>query len=479
MVPVDEWGVCVHEKESYLLPPSSAAVRALRRTAEDPYEHDRVLSYYESPVSVSGWVKKMVRVYGEKGLTAAAYAFMCTFRDIVFEVDSNFPHLYGVGEASSGKSKWGASVACYFFHKRQAYNLNSGTDFAFNRYVSQFVNTVALLNEFDEKVVKDEWFQQIKGFFDGEGRQRGSMQTKGKIETMKVQSGILLMGQYLVTKDDNSVVTRSIIEQFSVRQRTQADVDAYDDLIGIQEKGITSLITEVLPLRATFKAKYKERFNTILSDWRAIYNDRGKTQETFRANFNQRIVQNWCHLYTAMEIVARELGLEVKLGDFENYCFENAAYWCRFIRSSDTLSEFWNTVSYLVDKHVLRDRWDYRIETMGSITITGEGGEQVVRQFTEPTKVLLLRMNNVHKEYQIAYKQRTGNAGMNAETLTQYFKSRAYYIGHVKNSRFTDGKAVKITSCFAFRYDQIGLDFDPDQEMGLTIPADDTEMPFK
>lgn len=460
-VVVDEWGVCKHDGENYLLPPSSAAVRALKKTAEDPYEQERALSYIESPINISKWVAQMIRVYGNKGLTAASYAFMCAFRDILFDVDANFPHLYGVGEAGSGKSKWGASVSAFFFHKRSGFNLNSGTDYAFNRYVSQFINTASLLNEFDEKAVRDEWFQQIKGFYDGEGRMRGSMQKVGKIENMKVQSGIVLMGQYLVTKDDNSVVTRCLIEQFHVvNNRTAEDNKAYDYLTDLQEQGMTSLITAILPYRAEFKKNYKDKFNEHLSRWRALYHELAKSKENYRGNFNQRIVQNWCHAYTAMFMINEKLNFDsFKIGHFENYCFESAAYWCRFIRSSDTLSEFWNTFAYLVDKGVVKDRWDYKIDVVTSIMISSDN-DTVMKQFNEPTKVLYLRLNNIHKEYQMAYRQRTNNIGMNVETLTQYFKSRAYFVGHVKNTRFTRGEDSRPSSCFAFSYEDIGIDIE-------------------
>lgn len=471
-VMVDEWGVCQHDNENYLLPPSSAAVRALKRTAEDPYEQERAISYIESPVDLGSWVDKMQRVYANKGMTAVAYAFMCAFRDILFDVDANFPHLYGFGESGSGKSKWGASVSAFFFHKRSGFNLNSGTDYAFNRYVSQFVNTASLLNEFDEKAVREEWFQQIKGFYDGEGRMRGSMQKAGKVEIMKVQSGVVLMGQYLVTKDDNSVITRCLIEQFSVNNnRSSADVKAYNELLDLQEHGMTSLITQVLPYREEIRKTYKDRFNKNLSTWRSLYHLNADSNPLFRGNFNQRIVQNWCHAYTILQIIHEKQQFKgLQLGHVENYFFENAAYWCRFIRSSDTLSEFWSTFAYLVDKGIAKNRWDFKIEVQTAVTISSDN-DTILKSFDRPRKILYLRLNNVHKEYQVAYRQRTNNIGMNIETLTQYFKSRAYYVGHVKNTRFTRGDESRPSSCFAFFYEDIGIDIENEEDVPVPFGA--------
>jgi DNA primase len=64
--------------------------------------------------------------------------------------------LYAFGERSSGKSKWAESIMALFYIKRQAFNLNSGTDFAFFNYMQIFINCPAALNEADEKVLKPE-----------------------------------------------------------------------------------------------------------------------------------------------------------------------------------------------------------------------------------------------------------------------------------------------------------------------------------
>jgi hypothetical protein len=218
---LDEWGVYELEKQHYLIPAASAVYKKLNNTEDDPYENDRPMTHISSNLPLNKWCALMQRVYGNSGTTGIAYCFLTAFRDIAFSIDNNFPHLYAFGERSSGKSKWAESLSRFFFNNRTAFNLNSGTDFAFFSYMGRFKNAIATLNEFDEQVIRDDWFQSIKGIFDGESRQRGSMTSRNKVEIMKVESGIMLIGQFLVTKDDNSVVTRSIIESFSERNLTK------------------------------------------------------------------------------------------------------------------------------------------------------------------------------------------------------------------------------------------------------------------
>lgn len=487
LVDLDEWGVYQHPTSpsgdgraeiNFLVPAASAAYKELQQTGDDPYENDRVLTYNPSTISFSQWAAMMQRVFKEKGPVAIAYCILTIFRDIVFDIDNNCPHLYGFGERSSGKSKWAESICALFYKKRAAFNLNSGTDYAFFAYMQRFINCPASLNEFDEKIIKPEWFQSIKGAFDGESRQRGVMGSKNRTEIMKIRSTLILVGQYLCTMDDNSIVSRSIIEGFNEKEHTDDDKQQYDALKRIEEKGLSHLITEILKLRPVVKEQYREKFNATLQNWRL--------NTPLAETGNIRIMQNWCHLYTGWQIISQHIQLPVSNPEFEKYCLDKAMHWSRFIRSSDTLSEFWNTIAFLVDLGQVVEGWDYKIASITEIKIFKNRKEEVMQHFTEPTKVIYIRMNNVHKQYQAAYRQRTGKEGMTMENLLHYFSSRKYYIGNNKQSRFkrfvtktenviTPGfagappvqraevrreeEAIN-TSSYVFLYNELGLDIE-------------------
>lgn len=493
---VDEWGVYKHtDEKNYLVPAASAAYAELSQTGDDPYENDRVLSYNPSKVTLPEWASLMNRVYKEKGPVAIAYVFLTIFRDIVFDIDNNCPHLYGFGERSSGKSKWAESIAAVFYKKRSAFNLNSGTDYAFFSYMQRFINCPTQLNEFDEKIIRPEWFQSIKGAFDGEGRQRGVMGSKNRTEIMKIRSTLILVGQYLCTMDDNSIVSRSIIEGFNEKEHTDEDKQQYDQLKRIEERGLSNLVTDVLQLRPIIKEQYRDKFNATLQQWR--------TNSLSEAG-NIRIIQNWCHLFTGWNIISNHFKLPVSNAEFEKYCFEKALQWSRFIRSSDTLSEFWNTIAFLVDQGIIISGWDFKIETIHELRIRKNRKEEFVQQFTEPTKVIYIRMNNVHKHYQQAYRSRTGKEGMTMENLEHYFSSRKYYVGSNKQSRFkrfitktenvthagfagipatqrpevTRQEETILTSSYVFLYNDLGMDIEretPGMPEQITEPNQITE----
>lgn len=489
----DKWGIFTHKNKKFLLPAAGESYNTMQGEEADPYKHLRFLTYKQAPIKYENWASRMHLVYGVKGIVGIAYSVLTIFRDIIFSIDNNCPHLYGFGEPSSGKSKWAESITAIFFYKRSAFNLNSGTDFGFAQYVAAFRNCPAHENEFDVEVVRQEWFQQIKGWYDGEGRQRGKIGgKKNSIETQDVVSTIILTGQKLVTADDNSVVSRSLIEGFKTEEYTDEQRLHYDQLKMIERQGMNNLVVELLQFRQLFEQSYRDQFNNTLSNWR-------KHKEGSSA-LNQRIIQNYAHLATCYSLISQSMTMPMPINAFDHYCYEKAQEWSGFIRSTDTLSEFWRTLEFLVNEDKVQEGWDFVVEEHTSITILAERTKTEPINFTEPTKVIFVRINNVHKLFQQAFRNRTGKEAMSLENMLHYFKSRKYFFGLVKNKRFTRykrnveektyrdalngtstsapqmelSKEQKVTSCYAFRYDDLEIDITrgetPENENNEILP---------
>jgi DNA primase len=471
---LDQWGIIkmkstdTDSDENFLVPASCEAYRQLQKTGDDPYENDRVFAFKQAPIDFKTWANQMHLVYAEKGPVGVAVVVMSLFRDLIFSVDNNCPHIYAFGEPSSGKSKWAESCTAVFFVKRSAFNLNSGTDFAFFNYMQRFNNAPAHLNEFDIDVIKPEWFQAIKGVYDGEGRERGSMKpgAKNRTEVMRVNSLLFLTGQKLVTADDNSVVSRSIIEPFSVvENRTEKNQQDYQLLKKWEENGLSSILVEILQLRQEFDKDYKENFDTLLGHWR-------RTKSEARS-LNQRILQNFGHMATCYAMAAKHVLMPVPDNEFADYCYKQAIRWSAFIRNSDTLSEFWRMLEFFVSENAVENGWDFIIKEEMAVTVRISRSEEKAIQFTEPTKVLYLRVNNVHKKFESAFRTRTGNQAMSLDNLLHYFSSRKYYLGAIKQKAFkryttttdeSNGSIAThkkpqqtITSCYAFMYEDLGI----------------------
>jgi hypothetical protein len=151
-------------------------------------------------------------------------------------------------------------------------------------------------------------------------------------------------------------------------------------------------------------------------------------------------MQNWCHLYTCYTLTRKYHILPISSEAFEEYCKNKAVHWSGFIRGSDTLSEFWNTIAFLIDQNVIIEGWDYKVESVLQVRLyhgKKDGRPQEYTQtFNEPTKLFFIRLNNVHKHYQQAYRNRTGKEGMSIENLKHYFSGRKSYLGTNQKKKF-------------------------------------------
>lgn len=475
--PVDENGLLKHNQETYLIPASSQVYLKTVGRNTDPYEMDRVLTYNTNNIqnkpTLQQWINQMYQVYGIAGTLGVAAAFMALHRDVVFSIDNNCPLLYGFGEPSSGKSKWAESIAALYYHKRPAFNVNSGTDHGFFTYMQQFINTITHLNEVDEATLKPEWFQSLKGIYDGESRQRGRIVAgKLKTEIQKVLSLILLTGQKLITADDNSLVTRSLIQGFSkTQERTEAQTNNYNQLKQWEDQGLSHLIAPMLDKREFVTTEYRNIFNELLAHWRR--NIKGIKEA------NQRIVQNWAHAAVCYAILADNIPVPLSIQEFITHCQQQAIKWSRFIATSDVLSEFWATIQNLVNTGQLKEGWDYIVREEKQITI-----EKEIKDFTEPTQILYLRLGNVHPLYEKDSRTR-GKTAMSKENLLHYMASRPYFIGAIRSKKFykyetglkegahntishSSQKIETVASCHAFIYQPINIEItnnNPDEEL--------------
>jgi len=466
-VAVDNYGIFKFGKEQYLLPQQCEVYRELQKTAGDPYENDRCLIYKQSPISFTDWSKKMHRVFGIKAAIGIAWLIFCLFRDIVMKTTNTSPHLYLYGPTGSGKSAMATQLYSLFFTGRKPFIAYEGTIFAFYAYLGRFVNAPAFINEFDVATTAPDRLQTVKGVFDGEGRERGKKEGgKRSTEIQNINCGLMLVGQYLITADDNAIVNRSIIEDFIPETRTEEDMMQYSELDEINKQGISSLICELLMMRKEFEDEFRNEYLALLGTWLKLSAEKGKPLQ-------QRIMQNYCMMATSYAILSRHYTLPVTAQYHTEYCLLQARKWSAFVSSSDTLSDFWRFVSYLFDCGIIVNGWDVKVETVFSIeTRSGE-----IKTWDAGQNVLFLRLNNIHKVYQKEYRTRNGKDAMTQENLLHYFNSKKYFIGPIKQKQFTryktipksgnDGKPFQefsiektTASCHAFLYDEIAAQVD-------------------
>jgi DNA primase len=459
--PYDEIGMVKHEGVYYYSPASSDIYKDLRKE-DDFFENDRFLEYVEPEINFEQWAELMFQVYGEHAFAGVPFVLLSLFRDVHFKVDNNSPFLYAYGQSRSGKSKFAESISGVFFKEMPAFNLNSGTDFAFAARLARFRNCPIVFNEFDDAVVKDEWYQALKGAYDGEGRERGKGGSKKKTEIQKVNGSLILVGQYLSTKDDNSVLSRSIIRTFQiVRDRTDAQKDLFDKLKKHERKGLSGVLTPLMQKRPEVERRYYEEFNRY-------YKKMGRAVANRKKRYEERVLRNYAALGTFYSLFSEWFRLPWSVDEFDAWIREEIIYLSSQISSNDILSDFWTAVETLYMEGTIKEGVHFKIMQETAIRVTVDGQDQNI-ELDKPTPILYVRISNVQQLY-ARFKKHLGQHAIDKTSLLSYLKNREYFFGYVNSVKFqTDNQSIT-TSAFLFDYS--------DPAFEVTLQKDGETLPF-
>jgi hypothetical protein len=446
----DEVGIAEVGGVNYFSP-SASNIYANQRADDDQYENDRYLRYVKSPITFEHWCQLLYSVYPEHATVGIGFVVVALFKDVIFKIDNNCPMLSLYGEKGSGKTKFAESIQAPFLTDLIPFNLNHGTDFAFFNRLSRFRNCITWLEEFDDAAIKEDRFQSIKGAYDGAGRERGKGTNKNKTEVARINSAVLLTGQYISTRDDNAALTRCLILPFVPNNnRTDAQVRSYEELKKYEKKGLTGMLTELLKLRADFERRYPAVFPDVFRQLRSIITERGHT-------YTERVLRNYAAVVTCLSLLSEKFKLPFTLEEAFGRLQQDIIKLSRMISESDSLADFWNTIIYLQDTGEISEGFHFRILHMDSIKVQTTDGERE-KKFPGVTKLLILRLGTIHKLYLEAFRKQTGKTGINMQSLELYISSAKGYVGKSKSQRFTDPNGQSMTtSCHVFEYELLGV----------------------
>jgi len=453
----NEYGIAAIGEKMFLSPSLSKTYDGLREN-ENPYENDLFLQWKKSPIEFHEWCNLMSTVYGKNGWMGIAWCVGTLFRDVINKT-APLPHINPYGQKGSGKSMFGDSLNWLFFSGKDSFgdlykpfNLNQGTDYAFfNRY-ERFSNCPNILNEFDENGIKDERFRAIKSSFDGEGREKGKG-TKNLATSQKIRSSTCIQGQYLSTKDDNSVTERALPLSFvKAENRPEDQVIFFNRLKKHEAEGLSGLLCDILDLRHIFLKMYPEIFD----------NNMQLLQETLHTEGVQtmdRMLKNVTCMITCVEILLTKFELPFSLDQFRAYAKEYLKDLLSLVVRTSKISEFWKIMQTLIEIDVLEEGWEYDLEYAQNEVNLLEKGEVRRVGFTEPKNLLYIRFDGVYSHFAKEFRIQTGVKATNDATLEKYIKEQNYYVGLKKSHKFASDRMNKKinTSCMVIDLELVGM----------------------
>lgn len=457
IMPYTDLGIVTYKEKNYLSP-SVASKNSKHRQVDDQYENDRYLEYVKTDVSFETWAALFAKVYPEHAIPGIAFALVSLFKDVV-QKSTRVPLLYAYGKIESGKSEFAESITYLFFSGKDGqgklmkpFNLNQGTEYAFFNLLERYTNVPVALNEFDENSIDENRFRAIKGIFDGEGRQKGSG-IKNKSKTQKIHCTVILMGQFLSTKDDNSVLSRCIPCSFKQRQYTVEQTKAHKELKTYEEKGLSGILPELLKYRSEVAEFYSKEYDRCLMEIKAHFTSINK-------KVSNRMTANCTALYTMLCLADKYWKLPFTMADAKALFINLIDSLNDVMQTSDSLAEFWSFTEYMLEQtgDVVYNR-DLKVEAHTSVVLTGKDGD-IEKEF--PVKRLLfIRAGIVHKGYERLYRVNRGKAGLNYQTVSKYLQESEAYIGVCPRTDFYDEKNNrKRTSCMVFDYDKLKINLE-------------------
>ncbi len=463
--PVDEYGITEHKKSKYFSPSFSVVYSDVRED-DDEYENDRYFIWQEAPVLFNDWSRLMIDVYGDNAIIAIAFLVASVFRDLIYEKYKIFPHLFLFGEKQSGKSQLAWSLSNVFFNNLPAFNLNSGTQVGFFRRLSRVKNCICWFDEYTNDI-DEKRFQSLKSAYDGMGHEKGKMSKDNRTEITKVNSSCVISGQYLPTRDDNALFTRSILLSFERKKYTDDEIKRYDQLKDFELKGLSSLIGQILGFRDMIDRSYGMTFSGILDKLK---------DELVKENlpFDERLLRNFVSILTPVKII---LNTTAPL-DF-NFTYEQIYLASKRmiselsaqISSSEAVASFWNLVEFMLDYATIKEGEDFKIVTeAGVLHLTDKNQQPADISFTENPEILLfIRFTKIHPLYLEAHRKQYGKNGVDFVSILHYFKHHRAYLGIIKSTRFDTAN----TSAYVFRYKALGVNLIREKK----IEGDNTSPP--
>ncbi|HRZ20061.1 MAG TPA: hypothetical protein P5184_00225, partial [Bacteroidales bacterium] len=445
--PVDKFGMTDHDGQKYFSPAFSEIYKDVRED-DDEYENDRSFIFQSAPLPFDEWCQLMCKVYGDNGVVAVAFALASVFRDLIYDTYKMFPHLFLFGEKQSGKSQLGWSLSSLFYSNLQGFNLNSGTQVGFFRKLSRVRNSVAWFDEYTNEI-DERRFQSLKAAYDGMGHEKGKMSKDLRTEITRVNSSCVISGQYLPTRDDNALFTRSILLSFYRQKYSTQQVELFDKLKALERETLSGMLLEILPLRPVVADRLPGVYSIIFD---ALKIDLGERM----IEFDERLIRNFTTILAPVKILESHLSLGFSFEQLYKISLDQIEATSHQLSSSEALAAFLRMIEYFYENHSIEDGVDFKINSRLSLKVVRNNNEAEEVVFPFPVKIIYLRFNKIHPQYLHSFRNQYSRNGLDLTSLLHYLKHHKAYIGSMPSTRFKGA----ISNCWCFKYELLGINLE-------------------
>lgn len=413
----DNGFVELHDKHYYIPSGNTQQPNRGRRFSNEL----RFKHYRDQKITFAHFATQYCNVFGENGNIILMFAVACLFSDIVFNTKGYFPILFVYGEGGSGKGSAIKFAQRLFGSPQDPLTLSgkANTDKAKIAVFAQFINSMLLLEEYANNHDTD---QLLKNLWDRYGYKRRTMDMGYGTETVPIQSGVAVTGNF--SPSDDPLLQRLIYLEHNINQFTDDQRHLFNELKQLSEKGVTSATHELLKLRHVIEKNYREAH---------IANSRRLIPQFTGVHVTDRMVENIAVPITIYELLSGEgLQFPFTLKELVTLLVKATISQNEKRDSGGEVQKFFDIFLHLVQTGILEEDIHYRINSnhfyFNFKTIYGYYAEHHRRQYSvgAPSHSNMRDKLKVHTAY-VKYED-------------------SYHIGAIR------------TSCYVFAYDKLAID---------------------
>lgn len=304
-------------------------------------------------ITFNKWFQMLYDAHKHYCIFPTCFAIASIFRDILFDELKFMPILYVKGVRGSGKSSIIRNLTSIFGKPQREVSLkgNQNTPKSMARMMNQKSNALVWLDEYHNDIIGNVQ-GMLQSMYDGAGYQKASFSNDNKVDTVDVQSSLVLTSNYL--PENEIFYTRTILVQANETQKTTQQRDAYKALIELERGGLSQICVEILQYRTLIERRFKEMYDALFS---YFFNE--------LPGVDTRFLDNMAGMLAPAMILLDEKEIRmVNLDFFEELgkmAVENIKQQFDILQETSVTLEFWNIIQVLFDRGVIRKGQDLKL----------------------------------------------------------------------------------------------------------------------
>lgn len=351
-IEIDSFGMVEHNKVTYWIPWLSKFREHQETISKDERNFIHKIG---NSISITDYFRKFQNVFGENGIVTISWYIATLFSDYIFKENNFFPILNFYGPTKTGKTHLARTITNFFGVGNNGISYHNSTIAGLSGYVAKFSNAIVLLDEYENSAKTDDKDQQhkimfVKNLHERIGRLKSSKENIS--DSTKVDCGVILCGEEKPAKNI-AILNRTIHLSFFKSDFTSEQINMYEELKSISEKGLTHITQEILKQREHFIANYTAYYQNIKERLR---------ESITNLTFDSRIISEWTLIIAAFATLESKLVFPFNTNDLIKLADEKIRNQHSQIEENRDVNNFWTVFDSLHRKALLMEGIHYKIE---------------------------------------------------------------------------------------------------------------------